>query len=297
MIGVGQNGRRDFVKVSECRELTVAAQAEQLVALLRSMESVAVAYSGGVDSAVVAKAAALALGDRAIAITGASPSVASRELAEAANVANQIGIRWRSLATNEFADPDYVANRGDRCYFCKTELYGQIRQLRPELGFREIVSGANEDDRGDYRPGLVAAGELAVRHPLQELQLSKEDVRALARHWGLPNHAKPAAPCLSSRIAVGLEATPERVARVEQAEQVLRELGFRELRVRYHPGDHARIEVPDHEIARLCEPDLRATFVSHLKSLGFRFVSVDLEGFRSGSLNTLVPIEMLTRNA
>jgi uncharacterized protein len=268
-------------------------QRDRLLEVLRGYGRVAVAYSGGIDSTVVAQAALVALGEKAIAVTAVSDSLASGELEEAQELARRIGIRHRILHTNEFADPNYLRNNPDRCYFCKSELYGRLSGLRSELGVDVIASGANTDDTGDHRPGMQAARENEVRHPLIECGLSKADVRELARAWALPTWDKPATPCLSSRIAYGEEVTPERVRRVDAAEQWLRRQGFRLLRVRYHKGDLARIEVPLDELPRLAAPGVRESLVVAFRELGFRFVTIDLEGFRSGSLNTLVPIESL----
>ena len=262
-----------------------------LVEILRNLGRVAVAFSGGIDSTVVAKAAQLALGERAVAVTADSPSVPRSELAEARRLAQEIGICHRIVATEEFADADYVRNDGTRCYYCKSELYSRIQELLPELGAAVICSGANLDDRGDYRPGLTAAAEHGVRHPLQEAGFSKADVRALARAWGLPTWDKPASPCLSSRLAPGVEVTRARTGRVEAAEAYLRSLGYRECRVRLHHGELARIEVPAAELARCTDPEVRDHLVRHFKELGFEYVTLDLQGFRSGSLNALVSLE------
>lgn len=268
----------------------LAEQRDRLLANLAGLGRVAVAYSGGVDSAVVAKAAHLALGERALAVTAASESLAEGELEAAEGLAKQIGIIHRVIRTEEFADPNYLRNNSDRCYFCKSELYGRLSSLRAAIGVDEVISGANRDDAGDHRPGMKAASEHGVRHPLIECGLGKDDVRALARAWGLPVHDKPATPCLSSRIAYGEEVTPERVRMIDQAERWLRERGLRILRVRYHKGDLARVEVPLEELPRLAAPGTREEMVRAFKDLGFRFVALDLEGFRSGSMNTMVPV-------
>src|SRR5947209_8973347 len=242
----------------------LAAKRDHLLEILGAMQRVAVAFSGGIDSTVVAKAAQLALGDRAIAVTADSPSVARSELEDARRLAQQIGIRHRIVANEEFEGRDYVRNDGTRCYFCKSELYSRIEVLLPELGVAVMCSGANLDDQGDYRPGLKAAAEHAVRHPLQEAGCTKADVRALARAWELPTWDKPASPCLSSRLAPGVEVTTERTARVEAAEEHLRALGYRECRVRLHEGELARIEVSAAGLARLAGPDVLPGLVRRL---------------------------------
>jgi uncharacterized protein len=268
---------------------------DRLLAILADLPGVAVAFSGGIDSTVVAKAAALALGSKAVAVTADSPSVPRSELETARELARQIGIRHVVVQTEEFDNPDYLKTDGTRCYHCKSELYSRVEELLPKLGVPVIASGANLDDQGDYRPGLVAAAEHAVRHPLQEAGFTKADVRAVARHWGLPTWDKPAAPCLSSRLAPGLAVTPERTRRIEEAETYLRSLGLRECRVRYHEGDLARVEVPVAEITKLAAEPVRTSLGREFRRLGFKFVTLDLEGFRSGSLNELVSLELKTR--
>lgn len=276
-------------------ELSVelAAKRDRLLAMLRDCGSCAVAFSAGVDSAVVAKAAHLALGERAIAVTGVSASLAAGELEQARHVARQIGIRHETLATSEFDNAAYLRNSPDRCYHCKTELYTRLDGVAERFGVAVVVNGANADDVGDYRPGMTAAAEHAVRSPLLECGLGKAEVRQLAAHWNLPVWDKPASPCLSSRIAYGEEVTPERVAMVDAAEQFLRGAGLRELRVRYHRGDMARIEAPAAALVRLAEAPLREELIARLKALGFKYITLDLEGFRSGSLNDVLPLESL----
>lgn len=275
----------------------VATKRDALLALMASYGHCAVAFSGGVDSAVVAKAAQLALRENAVAVTGTSDALAAGELEAARALAAQIGIRHVVISTDEFANPEYVANKPDRCYHCKSELYSQLGGLRERLGVGLLVNGANADDLGDYRPGMRAASEHEVHSPLAECGLTKQEVRQLAAAWELSVAEKPATPCLSSRVAYGLNVTPERLSRIDRAEQFLRSLGFRELRVRFHADDMARIEVPLSEVIRLCAEPTRAAIVAEFERLGFKFVTLDLAGFRSGGFSKLVPSEMLKRFA
>ena len=270
------------------------ANASSLVERMRSYGSVAVAYSGGVDSAVVAKAAVVALGDKAVAVTAVSPSLAASELGIARREAVLIGIRHVELQTSEFDRPEYRRNAGDRCFFCKDTLYELTQLHLSELGAEVIVNGANIDDLGDHRPGMQAAINHNIRSPLIEEGLNKSAVRELARYWNLSVAEKPASPCLSSRIAYGVEVTEERVQRVERAEAFLKQVtGIQELRVRHEANELARIEVPIDQISCLLEPTLRECVTTEFHTLGFRFVTIDLDGFRSGSLNTALPLVQL----
>jgi uncharacterized protein len=271
------------------------AKRAALLIALSEYDSCAVAFSGGVDSAVVAKAAQLALGENAVLVTGTSAAMAEGELESARNLATLIGLKHVEIATEEFDNPNFVANAPDRCYHCKSELYSQLDRIVERSGMRVVANGANADDLGDYRPGLQAAAEHRVRSPLAECGITKQEVRELAATWGLPVAEKPATPCLSSRVAYGQEVTPERLVMIDRAEQFLRALGFRELRVRYHGGDMARIEVPIDEIARLADDEIRAAVVQRFGELGFKFVTLDLGGFRSGNLNRLISPEELLR--
>jgi uncharacterized protein len=272
-------------------ESPLKEKCDRLLALLAGCGRVGVAFSGGVDSAVVARAARIACGENAVALTAVSMSLAAGEREQAEELARRMEIPHRIVYTREFESADYLKNAPDRCYFCKTELYSRLEELVPELEVDTIVNGANLDDRGDYRPGMQAAGEHRVRSPLIEAGMTKADVRALARHWGLPVWDKPASPCLSSRIAYGLEVTPERVQRVDQAERFLREaLGLRELRVRHEANDLARIEIPAAELALLSDPQRRRVVCERLHGMGFKYVTLDLDGFRSGSMNLVLPV-------
>ena len=267
---------------------SIAEQAAELVAWFRaSAERYVVALSGGVDSAVVAKAASLVTQVQVVLATGESPSLARQELRDASAMAARIELPHVTIATGETHDRDYQLNDARRCYHCKTHLFEALKREYPGA---TIVTGTNADDLQDYRPGLEAAAEHQVRAPLAELGFGKSIVRQLAQFWNLPIADKPASPCLASRIAYGVEVTSNRLAMIEQAEQWLRGHGMVEFRVRLHAGELARIEVPVEAISRLATDPLRVELLAQLKSLGFRFVTLDISGFTSGSLNQLIQI-------
>ena len=269
----------------------LAAKCAALLHRLAGFDRVVVAYSGGVDSAVVARAAREACGERARAVTAVSASLAQGELEHAQELARLIGIAHEVIETREFDNPSYIANPANRCYHCKTELYNQLDALCKRWPGAVVVNGANVDDLGDWRPGLQAAREHQVDSPLVAVGISKAEVRALAKHWQLPAWDKPASPCLSSRVAYGIAVTPERLARIDASERFIREeLGVRELRVRLEANELARIEVPLAEVPRLVAEGVSQRVAQRLRELGFRAVCLDLEGFRSGSLNDLLPV-------
>jgi len=267
-------------------------KALDLDALLRSLERVVVAYSGGVDSAVLAVAAHRALGGQATAVTAVSPSLSQRERQGASELARRLGFAHREVPTNELTREEYARNGSDRCFWCKTELFDVLSPIARDMN-ATIAVGTNADDLGDHRPGIDAARVRDVATPLVEARLSKTDVRELAASWGVPVAAKPASPCLASRFAYGVRVTEAGLRRIDEAEEVVRSLGFEVLRVRDH-GDVARIEVPPSEIKKAAAvADLIA---SRLRALGFRYVTLDLSGFRSGSLNEVLPGPSIRRS-
>lgn len=251
---------------------------------LGGLPSLLVAYSGGVDSAYLAWAASRVLGPRALAVTADSPSYPARHRAMALEVVSRFGLRHEFIRTAELDRPAYRANAPDRCYHCKQELYAQLARLAVDRGIAAVADGSNADDRGDYRPGRRAARELGVISPLDEAGLTKADIRVLSREAGLPTWDEPASACLSSRIPYHSEVTAEKLRAIEQAEDAIRALGFRVVRVRHH-GDVARIETSPDELARMIEPATAAAVDAAVRAAGFRYVAVDLRGYRLGSLN------------
>ena len=265
---------------------------ERLLDLLRGYGSVLIGYSGGVDSVFLARIALDVLGpENVLAVTGRSDSVASWSEATARDVAERFGIPWLEVDTEEMADPRYVANPSDRCYFCKTELWGKLGQVARERGFAVVLDGSNADDVGDHRPGAIAAREHAVHSPLLDAGLTKAEIRDWSRELGLPTWDQPSSPCLASRLPYGLAVTPERLHQVEAAEFALRSLGFREFRVRHH-GDVARLEIAPAEFVLLVSH--KQAISAAVREAGFRRVLLDVDGYRRGALNeALSPLQLV----
>ena len=263
---------------------TVDQRYEALISIVRALDSVVIGYSGGTDSALLVKVAHDQLGERALAVTAVSPSYPEREKRDAIELAAQLGVRHHLVDSHEFEQPGYVANAPNRCFFCKQELFDILSSVAREQGFSTIAYGAITDDLGDFRPGMDAARKAGARAPLLEAGLSKADVREISRRLGLRTWDRPASACLSSRIPHGTPVDAADLGRVERCEDFLIENGFTQVRVRAH-GEIARIECRPVDLPRLVEPELAARLAARFKELGFRYVTVDIEGYRTGSLN------------
>ena len=285
------------MKVSELNEALLQKHSA-LMELIGGLDRVVVAFSGGVDSTLVAKAAKDALGERALALTARSASLMQLELQEAIDLAAQIGIEHQIVDTQELERPDYIKNDRTRCYFCKDELFDAAQLVSERLEGAVILDGFNKDDLSDFRPGHRAAKEHGVRHPLAEIGLTKAEVRGLSKHLGLPTWKKPQLACLSSRLPYGMEVTPARLGRIEHVESALRGLGFFDIRARLvrENEDMVRLEIGETELSRVILPDIRGMIVQAAHEAGFRFVTLDLEGFRSGRMNESGLVQ-LTRRA
>jgi uncharacterized protein len=269
------------------RDDPLARKARALREILARLDSVIIAFSGGADSAYLACVAHAELGERAMCITADSPSYPRRHRDIALRLVNDLGLHHEFIQTHELDRPEYRANPANRCYFCKQELYGQLSRIARERGIATIADGNNADDRGDYRPGRQAAREFGVRSPLDEANLTKADIRQLSRAAGLPTWDQPASACLSSRVPYSSPVTGEKLQMIESAENVLHDLGFRVCRVRHH-GDTARLEIDPADFRRALDDGTRATILRDLRALGFRYVTLDLQGYRTGSLNEVL---------
>ena len=269
-------------------ELMLEEKYRTLRGILAGMRSVAIGYSGGVDSTLLLKVAFDELGPGVLAMIGQSATYPTREFEEAVALAERMGVRYVVVRTEETDDLKFSENPPDRCYYCKTELFGKLQELAGQEGIAWIADGTITDDAGDFRPGMRAKSENCVRSPLLEAGMSKEEVRALSQHLGLPTWDKPSFACLSSRFPYGTGINPENLSRVDRAESFLRDAGFRRFRVRFHDANTARIEIAPDDMPRCMDPSFRGGLVQHFKELGFIYVTLDLQGYRTGSMNEVL---------
>ena len=274
-------------EVLTCPEVT--AKERRLGEILSELGSVVVGFSGGVDSAYLAYMANRVLGEKALCVTAVSPSYPAFQRKETAEFASRFRLRHLEILTDEVEDSRYRENSPDRCYFCKSELFSKLQALARQRGFRAVADGTNRDDRSDYRPGRRAAREFLVCSPLSDAEMNKVEIRELSRRAGLPTWNKPALPCLSSRFPYGTSITPEKLSMVERGEEILRHFGFRVFRVRYHEA-LVRLEFSPEELPRALDMGMAALLTKEFKALGFKFITLDLEGYRSGALNEVLPL-------
>lgn len=274
-------------KKTETAISSIEEKERNLRFMMREMRTVLVAYSGGVDSAYLALIARQELGENAVCILGISPSVSRIQREEAERIAAKFNFNFQTIHTEELENPDYQANPTNRCYFCKTELYGKLSRVARDKNINYTLDGTNADDTKDHRPGRAAAEENQVRSPLVEIGLTKNEIRSLSRKHGLPTWDKPSSPCLASRIAYGVPVTVKRLSKVERGEAVLRGLGFREFRVRLH-DDLVRLEIAPQELSKALNPEAADRLAKAFKELGFRYITLDLQGYRSGAMNEVL---------
>jgi uncharacterized protein len=270
-------------------KLNVEEKLEQLKKTLREMGTVLIAYSGGVDSSFLAVTAHEVLGQNSLAVFASSPVAPPMEKEAAESLAHQFGLRFRIIESNEMANPDFVANPPERCYYCKRELFSELKPIALAEGLKWVADGTNADDLSDYRPGRKASAEAGIRSPLLEVGLTKAEIRQLSRTQGLPTWDRPASPCLASRIPYGIPVTAETLNKIAQGEKYLHNLGLRQVRLRHH-GDIARIELDQPDMAKIIKTDIRQGIIEHFKALGYKYVTLDLTGYRTGSLNEVLGI-------
>jgi pyridinium-3,5-biscarboxylic acid mononucleotide sulfurtransferase len=270
-------------------KLNVEEKLEKLKKTLREMGTVLIAYSGGVDSSFLAVTAHEVLGQHSLAVFASSPVAPPMEKEAAGSLAHQFGLRFRIIESNEMDNPDFVANPPERCYYCKRELFSELKPIALAEGLKWVADGTNADDLSDYRPGRKASAEAGIRSPLLEVGLTKAEIRQLSRAQGLPTWDRPASPCLASRIPYGIPVTAETLNKIAQGEKYLHSLGLRQVRLRHH-GDIARIELDQPDMAKIIKTDIRQGVIEHFKALGYKYVTLDLTGYRTGSLNEVLGI-------